>query len=122
MSQFVETVIQHLSPFGSITARKMFGGYGVYKDGVIIALIADDIIYLKASPETEPYFELFGSKPFVYEGKNRPVKMSYWEVVPQVWDSHALLHKWVTLAYETSIASNAKKAKRQAHLKNSSRV
>lgn len=112
MSNFAQTVTLHLSPFGHITTRKMFGGYGVYKDGVIIGMIVHDELYLKASPQTEPYFESFGSHPFIYEGKDKPVKMSYWKVVLDVWNSSSELKKWVEMAHETSLASHAKKKRK----------
>lgn len=112
MSNFSQIVIEHLSPFGSITARKMFGGYGVYKDGIIIGMITNDELYLKASVTTEPYFQSFGSHPFIYEGKDKPVKMSYWKVVPTVWNLHEELQKWVSMAHETSLASHAKKKRK----------
>jgi TfoX/Sxy family transcriptional regulator of competence genes len=41
-SEFVNYIIDLLSPYGYIRVRSMFGGHSVYKDGVIVAIIVDD--------------------------------------------------------------------------------
>ena len=48
----------------------MFGGQGIFVDGLMIALIARDVIYLKADAETIPAFEQEGLAPFSYATKN----------------------------------------------------
>jgi DNA transformation protein len=37
---------QLLGAAGRSVARRMFGGFGLYCDGVMFALIADDVLYL----------------------------------------------------------------------------
>lgn len=95
-------LIEVLRPFGSITMRAMFGGYGIYKDGVIIGVIAHNTLYLKTPLEKEPYYQSLGAEPFIYEGKNRPVKMSYWTIPANVMQDNDLLKEWVNTAYQTS--------------------
>ena len=46
-SEFVNYIIDLLSPYGYIRVRSMFGGHSVYKDGVIVAIIIDDELYFK---------------------------------------------------------------------------
>ncbi|MEQ8603324.1 MAG: TfoX/Sxy family protein [Marivibrio sp.] len=63
---------------GPVTTRAMFGGAGVFKDGVMVALVAFDQLYFKTDAETRPRFEAEGLPPFTYDGKRgRPVVMSY---------------------------------------------
>ncbi len=104
----IANVINALSPFGDITARRMFGGYGIYKDGIIIALMDEDELYFKSTPNSEPFYQSFDSYPFVYEGQRRPVKMSYWQVPQTVFNDPILLEKWVETAYHSAIAAKAK--------------
>ena len=33
-SEFVEFVLESLRPLGGVSARRMFGGFGIYKDGL----------------------------------------------------------------------------------------
>lgn len=45
---FLNYVLDQLSRWGHVTVRRMFGGAGLYRDGKMFGLIADDIAYLKA--------------------------------------------------------------------------
>ena len=45
--EFVDYVIDQLSDWGEVSARKMFGGAGLYREGAMFGLIADDVAYLK---------------------------------------------------------------------------
>jgi DNA transformation protein len=79
-SEFLEYVLDCLSPLGTITSRAMFGGYGIYKDGLIFAVIIKDELYFKANKNTEEFYKSHDSLPFTYQGKKGPVKMNYWKV------------------------------------------
>src|SRR5206468_2030179 len=68
-SEFVAHVIETLRAFGPVDARPMFGGWGLYHQGVFFALIHADALYLKVDDENRPEFESRGLKPFVYETK-----------------------------------------------------
>lgn len=47
----VDYIVEQLAAAGTISARKMFGEYGLYCDGKIVALVCDDQFYLKPTPE-----------------------------------------------------------------------
>ncbi|MGV3491533.1 MAG: TfoX/Sxy family protein [Devosia sp.] len=47
----VDYLLEQLAGAGDVSARKMFGEYGVYCDGRIVALICNDQFYLKPTPE-----------------------------------------------------------------------
>ena len=44
---FLEFIKDQFSVLGAITIRKMFGGAGIYLEGTMFGLIADDLVYLK---------------------------------------------------------------------------
>lgn len=44
---FVQYIVDQCEAAGEITARKMFGDYGIYCDGKIFGLLCDDRFYLK---------------------------------------------------------------------------
>ena len=77
---FVELLKDALSGLGPMSVRRMFGGAGVYADGVMFGLIADDTLYLKADDATRRAFAAEGLGPFVYEGRGRTIATSYWRV------------------------------------------
>ncbi|MDH3725633.1 MAG: TfoX/Sxy family protein, partial [Thermoleophilia bacterium] len=68
--EFAEHVVDLLQAMGPVDARSMFGGYGIFLDGLMFGLIADEVLYLKVDEENRPEFEELGLGAFVYEGKN----------------------------------------------------
>ena len=59
-SDFVEFVAGQLAFVGGLRIRAMFGGYGIYQDDCMFALIADDRLYFKADATTRAEFEAQG--------------------------------------------------------------
>jgi DNA transformation protein len=105
--QFIsEEVLGHIP---GITARAMFGGYGVYKDGVIFGLIDDDRLYFKVDDTNRNDYEAAGSKPFVYLHKGKEMSMAYWEVPEVVLENKDEVEKWLQKSVTASV--NAKKKK-----------
>ena len=51
-SQFLELLHDLLSGLGFISAKRMFGGASIYANGVLFALVDDDVLYLKADEKT----------------------------------------------------------------------
>ena len=49
-TDIAEYLVSQLSGAGNVFARKMFGEYGLYLDGKVIALICDDQLYIKPTP------------------------------------------------------------------------
>lgn len=98
-SGYIDYIIDSITSLGGIKTRKMFGGYGMYKNGVFFAIISEDIVYFKVDKHNQPDYEMYGSKPFSYEGKNKKViTVSYWQVPPDVFDDHSMLEQWVKKA------------------------
>jgi DNA transformation protein len=102
-----EAFIAHLrdlaSGFGALSARSMFGGHGVYHDGVMIALVIDEAVYLKVDPQTEPRFRAAGCEPFVYTRQRKPIELSFWSVPESAMDSPQDMKPWLALAYQAAL-------------------
>src|SRR4051812_28302033 len=58
-------VLEQLQVVGTVTAKPMFGGVGLYCQGLFFGLIDDDTLYLKVDDATRPEFERAGSRPFL---------------------------------------------------------
>lgn len=85
-------VLDLLRPLGGVSARAMFGGYALYRDGLIFALISDDALYLKAGPRLRAEFEALGLAQFRPLSRGKPLPMPYYEAPPEMLeDSDALL-------------------------------
>ena len=93
-AQYLDYLAELLAPLGQITHRRMFGGAGIYCDGVIIAIVVDDQLYLKADQVNQPDFEAEGLEPFTYEAKGRRAQMSYWRAPDDALESAAIMLPW----------------------------
>ena len=97
-SEAFETfVLDQLSDLGDVTARKMFGGVGLYCDGYFFGIIARDEVYLKVDDHTRATFEGAGSHPFKPYA-DRPMTMQYYSVPVDVLESAPELVAWARKA------------------------
>lgn len=98
--------------FGAIDIRRMFGGAGVFVDGLMIALIARDVIYLKADGQTIPAFEAEGLGAFSYATKNGEHTLtSYWRVPERLYDEPEELARWARAAHAVALRARLKPRK-----------
>jgi DNA transformation protein and related proteins len=96
------------STFGPVTVRRMFGGTGIYADGVMIALVADEVIYLKVDDETAGAFEQEGLAPFTYSKKpGKLAVMSYRRMPDRCYDDPDELARWASHALAAAKRSAA---------------
>ena len=98
-----------LAPIGQITVRRMFGGAGLYADGLIVGLEVGGALYLKTDDQTRQAFADAGGQPFVYDGKGQPVTMSYWTPPEEAMDSPEAMQPWARLALAASLRVAAAK-------------
>jgi len=105
----VEHCLEVLSPLGPVRARRMFGGHGLYLDGLFVGIIAFNRLYLKTDAMSQPQFAAAGAEPFVYEAKGKPVTISsYWSAPAEAMDSPALMAPWARLALQAALAAGTK--------------
>jgi DNA transformation protein len=108
---YLEYVKDQLAGAGTVTVRKMFGGAGIYLDGVIFGLIAYDTLYLKVDDTNRPDFEAAGMGPFV-PFEDRPFAMQYYEVPAEVLEDSEELGLWAGKAVQVSLRKKAGKKKK----------
>lgn len=89
----------------------MFGGAGLYRDGVIFGLVTDSGIYLKCDAEIEPRFRAAGSHPFVDGRDTKSITMSYWSLPNEALDDSDALKEWAELAFGAALRKSASKKK-----------
>ncbi|HJV62065.1 MAG TPA: TfoX/Sxy family protein [Albitalea sp.] len=107
--ELVAHSIELLQPLGSVRARRMFGGHGLYADDLFVALIAFDQLYLKADEHTRARFEAAGCRPFVYEAAGKQVTLGYFTVPAEAMESPALMQPWARLAVDAALRARAGK-------------
>jgi DNA transformation protein len=101
-------IIEILSPFGAVRLRAMFGGHGVYLDGLFVAIIVNGTLYFKTDEKTRPLFIEKACRPFAYELKGKRVSMSYYEAPSDAVDSSDAIEPWLKLAKQAAMRARSK--------------
>jgi DNA transformation protein len=91
------------APFGPVAVKRMFGGAGIWSDGLMLALEFDGAIFLRVDDESIPDFEREGSKPFVYSRAKTPGRIgrasrSFWRLPERLYDDPDELAVWARRA------------------------
>ncbi len=111
MSGFVGYLHEVFERFGPIRARKMFGGYGIYHQGLMFALVHDDTLYLKVDAGNARYFEERGLRQFEYDSNGKIVKLSYCLAPDELLDDREQAAAWAHRSYEAARRAPAPKRK-----------
>jgi DNA transformation protein and related proteins len=94
---FRSFVLDQLAEVGEVSARSMFGGVGLYADGVFFGLLARDTLYLRVGDANRSDFERAKMPPFTpYPG--RPGSTRYFAVPIAVLESAPELAAWARKA------------------------
>jgi len=103
-------LIDLFAPFGPVTIKRMFSGFGVSVDGVNFAIALRSGLYFRADEQTIARFEAEGSKPFQYQTRARTVTVnSYWELPARLFDDPDELPEWARAALEAAQRAAARK-------------
>ena len=108
MSQaWLEHLRDLFAPVGALSARRMFGGHGLYLDGVLVGVLFGDTLYLKVDEATQGRFEAAGGTPYVYRQTQEPITMSYWSLPADAMDSPEAMEPWARRALQAALRSRA---------------
>lgn len=102
-----------LLPLGPVEARRMFGGWGLFLDDVMFALVSDDRLYLKVDAESEGRFVAAGCDAFTYRRRDRRVAVSYRAAPPAALADPAELRPWAELAVAAARRARAARSARR---------
>lgn len=111
-----EALVELFAPVGLARITRMFGGKGVYVDGVIVAVeLSSGELLLKGDETCAADYEAAGGRRWVYEGETksgavRRVAMPYWSAPDAIFDDEDALRRFVGLALAASRRANAGKA------------
>lgn len=93
--------------FGAVTARRMFGGLGIYHQGIMFAIVFDDVLYLKCNEVNAHVFLSRGLQRFTYSKGGRNIPLSYYQAPDEIVDDPQEAAAWARRAFETAMADNA---------------
>jgi DNA transformation protein and related proteins len=96
-------LLEQLSVLGPVSARRMFGGVGLFHRGVMFGLIAREELYFKVGDANRPAYEAAGEAAFTYETRKGVNTLhSYWRCPPDLLDDGETLRAWARAAIDAS--------------------
>lgn len=108
-SAFVSYILELLAPLAGVNAKSMFGGYGIYYQDLMFALVDKDALYLKADAVNRVEFESRGLSAFNYQRKNQTLSLSYYQAPAEALDDSTILCQWAMASYEAALRSRHNK-------------
>ena len=107
---FVTYLVELLAPLDGITAKRMFGGYGLFREGLMFALVSDDTLYFKTDSQTALRFTERDLEPFTFLKKGEKIRTSYYRAPAEALDNSEEMCAWAAVAHQ--VALRAVKPKR----------
>lgn len=109
-ASFKAFLLEQLGQIRPVTSRSMFGGLGVYSEGLFFALADDDVLYFKVDETNREDFEKAGMGPFRPFGDERA--MAYFELPGEVLEDEEALGVWMNKALAVAQAAALKKPRK----------
>lgn len=121
-SDFVTHLLELLEPFGEVNPKRMFGGHGIFREGLMFALVADGVLYLKVDDKNRSEFEALDLPPFRFEMKNgKTGAMSYRQCPDDALENAAEMTRWAESAFAAALRNAASKKRKTSPKKKNSR-
>jgi len=109
--EFTHYILDLMQGVGPVISKRMFGGYGIFIDGLMFAIISDGLLYLKVDSENEMEFISRHSTPFTYLKKGKTCKLSYYQSPEEALEEVDIMFIWANSAYAAARRAAAKKLK-----------
>jgi len=111
--EFLAHVLELLEPLGGVAARRMFGGQGLYCDGVFFGMVLDGTPYLKADDRNRSEFERAESEIFSYSRKGRRATLNFYRAPEEAMDASRRMLPWARGALAAALRARAAKPPRR---------
>ena len=106
-----EALKELFRPFGEVAVKRMFGGAGIYAEGLCFAIEQDGEVFLKVDALSQPEFAAAGSSPFIYVARGKPMSTSFWRLPPIAHEQADELRRWASLGLGAARRAAEAKAK-----------
>lgn len=118
---FINYLLELLAPLDGVRAKRMFGGYGLFRAGLMFGLVSDDTLYFKVDDQCVARFTERALEPFTYMKAGKPMQMSYYRAPEETLDNSEEMCEWARLAYETALRAAMRTPQAKQQSKRSSR-
>ena len=111
--QYLAYILEQLAALSSLRPNRMFGGVGLYSDGLFFGLIDDDTLYFKTCPENIEQYRSRNMPKFMPFPDKTGAVMGYHQVPADVIEDAETLVAWARQSVAIALASQAKKVEKK---------
>ena len=115
-TETIHYLLDELHALGVVSTKRMFGGHGLFVNGLMFSIVVNDVVYLKGDEQSAGIYTDADCQRFTYMRKDKPVHLNYYQAPDSSLDDSSELHHWATIAVASSerenIKQNAKKPRK----------
>ncbi len=111
---WADHIVAQMAGFAPVVAKPMFGGFGIYCQGLMFALLFEERLYFKVDAINVGDFTERGLRPFTYESKGKTGTLKYHEAPAEVFDDLAEMALWARNAHACAVRAASAKAPKPA--------
>ncbi len=110
---FADYLRELLAPLGLISVRRMFGKSGVFCDGVMFGMVADNMLYFRVDDGNRDAFaEAAAEPPLSYWKKGELIDLAFWRAPDHLFDDETALLAWARLALAAAYRVSARRKRK----------
>lgn len=103
--ELIDYILELMSAIGSVSAKRMFGGSGIFLNGLMFALVADGVLYLKADNINKHQFIAFELAQFSYYKQKKEFKISYFQAPEEALENSDDMTYWANSSFSAALRS-----------------
>jgi DNA transformation protein and related proteins len=108
-----DEIIRHITDllhaFGPSRSRRMFGGIGLFRDGLMFGLVYENNLYLKVDDENIAEFISRDLQQFRYARQGKLVGLSFYQAPDSAMDDSTEAALWARRSFEAALRAKAGK-------------
>ncbi len=109
--EFIRYLRDQFRRWGPVEIRRMFGGHGIFRGGVMFGLIHDEMLFLRSDDANHAAFAAAGMGPFRYRRRGKLVALAYHQAPPEAVEDSEVLGGWADLAFAAALRRVEARAK-----------
>ena len=107
-NEFVVYIVDLTQSIGPVYSKRMFGGHGIFLDGIMFGLVFRDTFYLKVDKDSRENYKSRGLEPFSYQRQGKETHLNYFQAPDEVLDDLSVMRDWCNCAFATALRAAAK--------------
>jgi DNA transformation protein len=110
--EFIRYLRDQFRRWGPVEIRRMFGGHGIFRGGMMFALVHDETLFLRSDDANRAAFAAAGMGPFRYRRRSKLVSLGYHQAPPEALEDSDVLGTWADLGFAAAERRAAGRPKR----------